>query len=220
MTQSNPKPRPHDLLALTADAPPFPDAPAWVDAALARAPFVVVRRAPPLAVSLAMSLATSIAVGVRGATRGERFGAWIEPRYIGAILTPETLRQRQPDDSRAHIPAFVLLRAIAPVLDATGLAWGPAGSAGFELASGVPAVTHQSDLDVLMRAPQRLSRDDASRLFDALSREADRAATRIDVQIETPDAAFSLAEYAHRNVRVLLRREDGPRLAADPWAVA
>jgi phosphoribosyl-dephospho-CoA transferase len=116
------------------------------------------------------------------------------------------------------LPAFALLHAIAPILDATGLAWGPTGSTGFELASAMPAVTFASDLDLLVRAPTPLSRTDASRLLDALAHEAARAATRIDVQMETPDAAFSLADYARQNIRVLLRHADGPRLVADPWA--
>ncbi|VXC21920.1 Phosphoribosyl-dephospho-CoA transferase [Burkholderia sp. 8Y] len=205
-----PEPRPHDLLALSATAPPFPDAPPWVDASLARAPFVVVRRAP--------RMGSAIAVGIRGTARSERFGAWLEPRYIDSALTPEALRLRQPDASRENMPAFAFLRAITPILDASGLAWGPAGSTGFELASGVPTITTHSDLDVIVRAPQPLSHADASRLLDALSLQARPAGTRIDVQIETPGAAFSLADFARQNVRVLLRHADGPRFAADPWA--
>lgn len=211
MTLLPPEPRPHDLLALSPAAPPSADAPAWVEASLARAPFVVVRRAP--------RMGSAIAVGIRGATRSERFGTWVEARDIECVLTPEALRLREPAASRRDMPAFALLHAVAPIFDASGLAWGPAGSTGFELASGQPTVTPTSDLDVIVRAPEPLSRADASRLLDALSHEARCIGTRIDVQIETTDAAFSLADYARQNVRVLLRHADGPRLAADPWAV-
>ncbi|MDR5854829.1 malonate decarboxylase holo-ACP synthase [Caballeronia sp. LZ062] len=204
------EPRPHDLFALSPAAPPFADAPAWVEASLARAPFVVVRRAP--------RMGSAIAVGIRGAARSERFGTWVEARDIECVLTPEALRLREPAASRRDMPAFALLHAVAPIVDAAGLGWGPAGSTGFELASGQPTVTASSDLDVIVRAPEPLSRADASRLLDALSHEARRAGTRIDVQIETPEAAFSLAEFARQNVRVLLRHADGPRFAADPWA--
>lgn len=204
--------RPHDLVRLAPGAPPFADAPGWVAAALERAPFAVVRRAP--------RIGNKIAVGVRGDVRSERFGAWIEPRWIDAILTPEDLCTRAPEPARAGLPAFALLRAVASILDARALAWGPAGSAGFELATAMPAITASSDLDIVVRAPTPLPRADASALLDALSHAAQQAGTRIDVQIETPEVAFSLAEFARAGLRVMLRHADGPRLVADPWAAS
>ncbi|SAK68225.1 Phosphoribosyl-dephospho-CoA transferase [Caballeronia arationis] len=199
--------RPHDLLRLVPDAPAFADAPAWVADALARAPWVVVRRAP--------RLDAAIPVGVRGSTRSERFGTWLHPRDVASVIAPEDLRS--PASSRSTLPAFALLRAVAPLLDATGCVWGPTGSAGFELASGVATVTPASDLDLVMRAPEPLARERAAALFDTLSNAARHAATRIDVQIETRDAAFSLGEFARPNLRVMLRCADGPKLVADPW---
>jgi phosphoribosyl-dephospho-CoA transferase len=113
-----------------------------------------------------------------------------------------------------------LLRAVAPIIEAHGVDWGPTGSAGFELASAMPTLTRDSDLDIVVRAPTPLPRDEAAALFDALSHAAQEAGTRIDAQIETPDAAFSLAEFARPNLRVMLRHADGPRLVIDPWAGA
>ena len=205
-------PRPHDLLRLSPGAPPFADAPDWVAPALARAPFVVARRAP--------RSGDAIAVGVRGVARNERFGTWIETRCIDAVIAPEDLRTREPDPARAALPAFVLLREVTSILGATGLDWGPAGSAGFELATAMPTITPASDLDIVIRAPKPLPRADAASLFDALSQAAHNAGTRIDVQIETPEAAFSLAEFARAGLRVMLRHAGGPRLVADPWADA
>jgi phosphoribosyl-dephospho-CoA transferase len=202
--------RPHDLLRLKPDAPPFADEPPWVAAALARAPFVVVRRAPWLRDA-------AVPVGVRGETRGERFGTYLDARYIDVIHTPEDLRTRELDASRVRLPVFELLRAIAPIIDVD---WGPAGSAGFELASGVPTVTRESDLDLVIRAPTPIARERAAALFDALSETAKEIGPRIDVQIETPDAAFSLEEFARSNLRVMLRHADGPRLVADPWSAS
>lgn len=199
--------RPHDLLRLAPDAPAFADAPAWVTDALARAPWVVVRRAP--------RLADAIPVGVRGATRNERFGTWLHPRDIGRVVAPEALRATAT--SASTLPAFALLRAVAPLLDATGRPWGPTGSMGFELASGIATVTPASDLDLVMRAPEPLARAHAAALFDALSNAARDAATRIDVQIDTGDAAFSLVEFARSNLRVMLKSAAGPKLVADPW---
>jgi phosphoribosyl-dephospho-CoA transferase len=200
---------PHDLLQLAPDTPGFSDAPAWVAASLERAPFVVVRRA-----SAVNSL---IAVGIRGAIRSERFGSWLDPRYVQRVLTPEMLGNLEPLVTRAKLPVFALLQAVSSICDASGYVWGPTGSAGFELASGCPTVTHTSDLDLLLRAPERLERASAKNLFDDLSQAALDHGTRIDMQIQTCDAAFSLAEYAHPGARVMLRCADGPKLVVDPW---
>jgi len=201
---------PHDLLRLAPGTPDFSDAPAWVAASLKRAPFVVVRRA--------VSVNALIAVGIRGTIRSERFGSWLDPRYVEQVLEPETLLvNSKPSTTRAKLPAFALLQAVAPLCDATGCTWGPTGSVGFELASGCPTVTQTSDLDLLLRAPDRLDRTAAKPLFDALSQAALDHGTRIDMQIQTRDGAFSLAEYVHPGARVMLRCADGPKLAADPW---
>jgi len=200
---------PHDLLQLAPGTPDFPDAPAWVAASLKRAPFVVIRRA--------VSANGLIAVGMRGAIRGERFGSWLEPRYVAQILKPESLGSVKPLTTRAKLPAFALLQAVASLCNATGYVWGPTGSAGFELASGYPTVTRSSDLDLLLRAPEALDRATAKTLFDTLSQAALDHGTRVDMQIQTLDGAFSLAEYAHPGARVMLRCADGPKLVADPW---
>jgi len=200
---------PHDLLQLAPGTPDFPDAPAWVAASLKRAPFVVVRRA--------VSVNGLIAVGIRGEIRSERFGSWLDPRYVAQVLTPETLGSAKPLTTRPKLPAFALLQAVASLCNATGYVWGPAGSTGFELASGCATVTQTSDLDLLLRAPDPLDRATAKTLFEALSQAALDHGTRIDMQIQTLDGAFSLAEYAHPGARVMLRCADGPKLVADPW---
>jgi phosphoribosyl-dephospho-CoA transferase len=201
--------RPHDLLRLAPGTPEFSDAPAWVAASLKRAPFVVVRRAAP-----GDGL---IAVGVRGEIRSKRFGSWLDARFVAEALKPESLGSAKPSMTRANLPAFALLLAVAPLCDSSGRVWGPTGSVGFELASGYPTVTQTSDLDLLMRAPEPLDRATAKILFDALSQAALDHGTRIDVQIQTPIGAFSLAEYAHPGARVMMRCADGPKLVADPW---
>ena len=93
-------------------------------------------------------------VGIRGATRGERFGTWLDLASIDARSTPEQLAAAPVHAARAALPALSLLVAIKVRCDHTQLAWGPTGSVGFELASGVPTVTESSDLDLVMRAPR------------------------------------------------------------------
>jgi phosphoribosyl-dephospho-CoA transferase len=95
---------------------------------------------------------------------------------------------------------------------ALGLAWGPTGSVGFELATGVAAASTDSDLDVVVRAPEPLPLGNAREIADHLN----RLPTCVDAQLDTPAGAVMLSEYA-RGDRVLLRTPDGPRLTWDPW---
>lgn len=201
--------KPHDLLRIVADPHAFLDAPEWVGQSLVRAPYVVVRRAS--------SLNGAIPVGVRGVERSERFGTWLDSSHVMAVVTPEALRGVTPEAGRVDLPAFALLRAVAPLCDDTHYAWGPTGSVGFELASGVTTVTPTSDLDLLVRAPTPLTRKQASDFYTALSNAASAMGTRIDIQVETCDSVFSLAEFARPGVRVMLRSPSGPVLVADPW---
>jgi phosphoribosyl-dephospho-CoA transferase len=196
--------KPHDLLRIAPST--WNDAPAWVETALIRAPFVVVRRA--------LFPNGQIPIGVRGATRSERFGTWLDQSQVLDITQPEDLLAIEP---RRELPAFALLRQITPICNDTALSWGPTGSAGFELASGMPTVTETSDLDLVIRMPAPLCETDAAALFDALTQAAHTWHIRIDIQAETPNGAFSLIEYARRHQHILLRRADGPRLVADPW---
>ncbi len=219
-------PRPHDLLRL-ARIPCWPDAPAWVSAELARMPVVVVRRA--------WAPKGAVAVGVRGAQRNQRYGALLALSDIAQCASPECLSalldtgERPPyasgdgpapriAEAQAHLPALTALRAIAPALRRLRMDWGPTGSVGFELATGLPVVQTSSDLDVLIRAPEWISRDSARALLGTLSQHAAHAAVRIDVQLETPAGAIALAEYAGQAKHVLLRHGGAPVLVENPWA--
>ncbi len=200
--------RPHDLLRIAPSS--WDDVPAWVETALKRAPFIVVRRAP--------FTDGRIPIGVSGANRGDRFGTWIDSQHVVDVIRPEDLVVLQgPAEHRRDLPAFALLRQIAPVCTATTLAWGPTGSTGFELASRMPTVTEASDLDLVIRMPAPMRETEATALLDTLTRAAEALHIRIDVQVETPNGAISLAEYARPHRRIMLRHVDGPRLVADPW---
>lgn len=231
-------PRPHDLLRLIR-VPCWPDAPAWVEAELARMPVVVVRRAG--------APRGAVAVGVRGAQRNQRYGAMlalcdiaqsVRPEQLGAMIEGGDTRACAPFascgptdfcgdedhaaprtiEAQAALPAFAALRAIAPALRRQRLQWGPTGSVGFELATGLPVVQASSDLDVLIRAPEWIARDRARSLLGILSQHAACAGVRVDVQLETPAGAIALAEYAGQARRVLLRHGGEPVLVEDPWA--
>ncbi|MGY6257342.1 malonate decarboxylase holo-ACP synthase [Paraburkholderia caledonica] len=204
--------RPHDLLHLRRLAA-FEGEPAWVRDAFERAPYAVVRRA--------LTALGVVAVGVRGEERSQRYGTWVASAEIVEAIAPEALVRNEPLAGRAALPAFVALAALQrdPASALNRLVWGPTGSAGFELATRRNMVSESSDLDLLIRTPERLSRDCAADLldrFDALSRQT---GIRIDAQLETPAGGVALAEWAAGKARVMARHASGPQLLADPWAV-
>ncbi len=181
-------------------------APAWAHAALTRTPFVVVRHAP--------SEAGTIPVGVRGHARNERFGFHLARETIARRVTPEQLvSERAWTYSSAAFPAIVQLPFVEAALSPTGYAWGPAGSVAFELATGCPTVTSDSDLDLIVRLPERVSPDEIARLHASLR----SAVVRIDVRVEVPGGFASLSELAAARPTVLLRTAAGPRMVRDPW---
>jgi phosphoribosyl-dephospho-CoA transferase len=101
-------------------------------------------------------------------------------------------------------------------VDDTGLRWGPTGSVGFELATGIPTATTESDLDLLIRVP-RGSAVVLARLA-ALHRAFGSLAARVDCQVETSAGAVALAELVGGPSDVMVRTAEGPRLV--PRAVA
>ncbi|NHW00509.1 malonate decarboxylase holo-ACP synthase [Stutzerimonas degradans] len=196
-------PRPHDLLwGMRPEQLPA-DAPAWALAVLAAGQPVVVRRA--------VVAPGQVAVGLRGATRDQRLAATMPLTAISRRLAPEDLRGRQASED---LPVFRMLAELRPLLDALGHRWGVTGSAGFQLASGLPAVHPDSDLDLLLRAEQPLPRSEARSLLRLLEGRV----CRVDLQLQTPLGGVALGEWAGDAARVLAKTAAGPRLVSDPWA--
>ncbi len=196
-------PRPHDLLWGMTPAQLPADAPAWAVAVLAAGQPVVVRRA-----RVAAGL---VAVGLRGATRDQRLAALTPVEAIAHRLAPEDLLARQASED---LPVFRVLAEIRPLLDALGYVWGVTGSAGFQLATGLPTAHPDSDLDLLLRTEHPLPRSEARPLLQLLERRA----CRVDLQLETPLGGVALGEWAGGAARVLVKTAEGPRLVSDPWA--
>ncbi|HUL46892.1 MAG TPA: malonate decarboxylase holo-ACP synthase [Steroidobacteraceae bacterium] len=181
----------------------------WARTALARAPWVVVRRA--------RSRDGLIPVGVRGHDRAERLAAWLHPDAVLECLTPQELAARSGWRSarrRAQVPALAALEAVAALMRHHELRWGPCGSVGFELASGVATASENSDLDLVVEAHAALPRATAVALAAALA----QLPVRADVLLEGPHGAVALEEYAARRAPLMLRTLDGPRIAHHPWA--
>ncbi len=167
-------------------------------------PWVVVRRA---------QVATGvIAIGVRGDHRSERWAAFCEKAMVREVVRPEELLRTPGDNGRTQ--ALRALQEMGERWADLTLPWGPGGSVGFELASGRKVTTEMSDLDLVIRAQQRITAEEATFLLD---RTRGLEAT-VDVRVETPVCGFSLEEYASSSTaKILLRYPDGVRLGGNPW---
>jgi phosphoribosyl-dephospho-CoA transferase len=199
-------PQVHDLLHI--DRPSLISGctgePPWVRRALLDCPWVVVRRA--------QAAPGLMAVGVRGDSRSERWATSCEKSLVREIVRPEDLLLR--DCAARRTPALRALQEMSERWADLTLPWGPGGSVGFELATGRKVTTEASDLDLVIRAQQRMTVDEASLL---LTRTVGLEA-KVDVRVETPVCGFSLEEYVSASsATILLRYPDGARLGEDPW---
>ena len=192
-----PSARPHDLLRVSGPAALPADAPAWAVRALSDTPWVVVRRdrAPD----------GYLPVGARGASRSERYGTLVAAADVLETAPPETLTA----DAGRDLPAIRTLRGLRQLLDAAGLPWGPTGSVGFELATGHPAATSTSDLDLLVRVSELQG---ALPTLVSLDHAFGSAECRVDCQVETRCGAAALTELVGGRPQVMVRTADGPRL--------
>ena len=206
--------RPHDLLflgrsaAFEACVSCGSERPGWLGADwLQRAPLVVRR---------AVAGPGHVPVGARGLQRNERCAGHVLLADVVRRVTPQDLAREalagQGRIAASSLPCLAALLELAPRLQALGLDWGPAGGAGFWLASGLPVLRPDSDLDLLVRAPQPLSPSQLS----TLSALQSHAACRIDIQVDTGLGGFALTEYA-RGGKVMLKTADGPLLLDTPW---
>ena len=205
---------PHDLLRIrgACDLCSTHSSPDWVAASLARVRWAVVRRSLPLEGMLP--------VGIRGNSREQRFAAYLPVEAILDRITPEDLAHRGSwrfSRRGGELPALRDLDFVCQIMADFGLQWGPTGSVGFEIATGVPTAQMNSDLDLLIRAPSELTVDVCRRLCIRLS---EQVAVRTDVLIETGTGAIALDEYVRGGMPILLRSSTGPKLVYNPWEIA
>jgi len=196
------RPLAHDLLwGMTAAQLPA-DAPQWAIESLAAGQPVVVRRA--------VSAEGWVAVGVRGVVREQRLAAFMALEAVVRRVSPEALCHV---DCERDLPVMQALKQLRPMLDDCGWVWGVSGSVGFELASGFTAMHAASDLDLILRTPQLITRNQARKLVELF----DQAVCRVDMQLQTPFGAVAIREWASGSARVLLKNQHQACLVADPW---
>ncbi|MES1955774.1 phosphoribosyl-dephospho-CoA transferase [Salinisphaera hydrothermalis EPR70] len=197
--------RPHDLVQIAPEALPD-DAPAWARAVLANGEPVVVRRG--------RRDGNRLPVGVRGASRDRRHALQVAPEHIcGAVITPESLVESAAPQRAADVPALAALVELRALMTPWAGAWGIGGAVGYELASGVAACHEDSDIDLLLRL---LERPDTAALR-RLAAQLAELPVRCDLQMETPAGGVALADWLSEAADVLVKSDQGPYLAADPW---
>jgi phosphoribosyl-dephospho-CoA transferase len=204
-------PRVHDLLVLKPGGSVEAEAtnPEWVRAALIQSRFVVARReaAPP----------GMIAVGVRGPSRDQRWAGFVRNEDVHQVIGPGVLRSENAKIAQRSLPAIEALRYSEESLRPLTLEWGPVGSVGYELATGRSVTRLESDLDLVIYAPNPVLRDEIRCFWNIL----DTTPARVDVRLETLAGGFSLEEFVRDGQdRVLLRTPTGPILTDDPWRPA
>lgn len=144
--------------------------------------------------------------------RDQRAPGWVDAQQVVRIVTPEQLTDAQALVSSPFISAPPVQVAFQLAQHTWPWVWGITGSVGYALATGIPVIHAASDLDLLIRAPQPLSRD----ALVAWQQRLDTALCRADTQVETPSGGFALNEWL-RDGQALLKTRQGPRLVSDPW---
>jgi phosphoribosyl-dephospho-CoA transferase len=158
-----------------------------------------------------------IPVGVRGAQRHERCAGFTRLSEVLETRRPDQLRLLLGEDSRRTLQAFRALSYLENHFVRLDMRWGPGGSVGYELASGIPAVRSGSDLDFILFAPKKLEITEAQDLWRMIS----SAPGKVDALVETPCCGFSLEEFATTSQRkILLRTSDGRILGSNPWSLS
>jgi phosphoribosyl-dephospho-CoA transferase len=182
-------------------------APDWTTDALRRQPFVVVRRNP--------RRPGWLPVGIRGSLRSQRAAAWLPVSAVRTCVTPRMLAAQRSwrkagSTHSTHSRTVAVLDEVEAIVTAHGFAgaWGPGGSVGAELASGVVCTHAGSDLDLLLYADAVLDKTVAGVLHAQLS----ALSVRVDTLLEMPQGGVALADLAGDADRVLLRTPHGPRL--------
>ena len=152
-------------------------------------------------------------VGIRGLARSQRFAACLAVVEIADRLSPEDLTDvastcivREAQGCGAGPGCAGPCRA--HLWRRRGHRWGPGGSVGFEIATGVPTATASSDLDVILRQDQPARAVRRRSICTPLwsKRQPRRGSTCI---LETPRGGVSLADLAACRGRVLVRTPDG-----------
>jgi phosphoribosyl-dephospho-CoA transferase len=167
----------------------------------------------PLVVRRDRCDSATVAVGVRGMQRIERAAAWVNRSDIARVLSPEDLLAETAVLQVSPFVSYAPIQALLSLMTwSLPFRWGVTGSCGYALATGLPVMRTESDLDLLLRcdSPPPMSE------LVAFSQRLNDLPCRVDVQVNTPYGGFALAEGI-KGGKVMLKTERGPCWVADPW---
>lgn len=157
-----------------------------------------------------------IPVGIRGQNKNQRQATWVTTNDIIDVMTPvQITQQAQQGEATLHqFACFQLLQKIVADITQNDFPFdiGVTGSLAYSLATHSIAVNEQSDLDLQIICSTPVLRNQLDVLRPYLTHKLCRA----DIQIETPEGGFSLADW-FANDEVLLKTHCGPKLVTDPW---
>jgi phosphoribosyl-dephospho-CoA transferase len=202
--------RVHDFVWITKNPVFRPlDAPEWVAEVLAQSGVVVVRRAaaPP----------GWLSVGIRGPARHQRHSCFLRQDGVESFRSPEFLASSKVwktfSLSSRGLSVWKALRLVSDDVTKRNFIWGPIGSVGYGLASGIDVVTEMSDLDIIVRfnaAPnlEILKEFRQTLRFDGL---------RVDVTLESSIGGVDLNEYLSHPDSSLIKTSGGPRVGGRLW---
>ncbi len=139
--------RPHDLIWLTARDALEGITESWVEAAWHIGLPVVVRRD--------VDNEGRIPVGVRGLRRDQRAAGWVKPKNVQRVVPPEDLCATADLLRSPFVTQPPVQVALQLAQQAWPWTWGITGSTGYALATGIPVIHADSDLDLLICALSR-----------------------------------------------------------------
>ena len=214
--------------------------PAWFDSDFP----LVVRRAPWNMVCFeGTKVGTkerAIPVGIRGLKREQRCAAYLHVAIQNDanplqslppqmhVITPESVVQTQAWQRYPHLLNFAPIQLVRQIAAQIGAAlndvnciWGVTGSAGFALATGLPVLRAESDLDLVIRAPVPLTPAQNEQIAHIETLAA--GLCRVDIQIDTGQGGFALKEWlkaSQSDKPILLKTDYAPILTRNPWDTA
>lgn len=173
------------------------------------------RTSLPLVVRRDVQDGGRIPVGIRGLKRSQRAAGWVDEQSVVRCVTPESLIA---DPIALLQSSFVSLPPVQVLIMLMQTpwpwVWGVTGSCGYALATDIPVMHTDSDLDLVVRCPQKITAEELAHFAERIAQV--QLPCRTDVQVETPFGAFALTEWL-RDKRVMLKTSTGPVLTRDPW---
>lgn len=192
----------HDLIKVNNYTDIFTEneLPLWVKAALAKNPYVVVRRS--------LSPKQFLPIGIRGDKRSERYSAFFDRTKAIKVIRPEDIVKNKLWKERKE-GIFQYLNSIENIMHRASVEWGIIGSVAFELVTQNQHVSESSDIDIIVRYQPSMTYENCFNIVKQLK----EIPINVDIQVEYGKKAYSMHEYVENpENKILIKTEVGPEL--------